>query len=103
MGFLAKLRAVKRYLSDPSVPWRRKIWVYVILIYFLSPLDFLPDILPGLGWLDDLIVLSAGLLWLSRELGRYQGGTAADRSDATRTIDVEYTVAEEEDSDHQKP
>ena len=101
MGFLAKLRAVKRYLSDPSVPWRRKIWVYVILIYFLSPLDFLPDILPGLGWLDDLIVLSVGLLWLSRELGRYGGGTAADRS--ARTIDVEYTVAEEEDSDHQKP
>ncbi|MFQ5883289.1 MAG: DUF1232 domain-containing protein [Candidatus Methylomirabilales bacterium] len=53
------------------------------LLYIVSPVDFLPDLLPGLGWLDDLIVLGL-LLWSlfglgSRPGGVFQGGGAKVR------------------------
>jgi len=41
---------------------RRFLPILVALLYVLSPLDAIPDYLPGLGWIDDLIVLGA-LAW----------------------------------------
>ena len=35
--------------------------IILALIYALSPYDFLPDMIPGWGWIDDLVIL--GLLW----------------------------------------
>lgn len=91
-----KLRELITYLSDRRVPWRRKIWFYVFLLYMLAPIDFLPDIIPGLGWLDDLVILILGWAWLSRELGRYRGGGGGSGGAGDgRIIDVEYTVEPE--------
>lgn len=41
---------------DPDVPASNKRQIILALAYFLSPLDVVPDFLPGLGWLDDLYV-----------------------------------------------
>ena len=102
MNLLANLRYALRYLSDPQVPWRRKIWFYLVLFYFLSPLDFLPDLFPGLGWLDDLAVLLIGLAWFSREIQRYRERPEDRHAGAARTIDVEYAVCPDEDPDERK-
>ena len=99
MNLLANLRYALRYLSDPQVPWRRKIWFYLVLFYFFCPLDFLPDLFPGLGWLDDLAVLLIGLAWFARELKDYRGQTENTHTGAARTIDVEYAVCPEEETD----
>lgn len=41
----------------------KKILIYLIpLLYIISPIDLVPDLLIGIGWIDDLIVLGA-LLW----------------------------------------
>ena len=101
MNFLANLRYALRYLSDPKIPWRRKIWFYLVLLYFFSPLDLLPDLFPGIGWLDDLIVLSVGLWWFSRELKRYRGRPEDRRAGTGQTIDVEYEVCPDENHDEQ--
>jgi uncharacterized membrane protein YkvA (DUF1232 family) len=61
-----------RYFRDGRVPlWRRLAGVLAVL-YFLSPVDALPDFLPILGWLDDIGVLSATALFLLREVQRWQ-------------------------------
>jgi uncharacterized membrane protein YkvA (DUF1232 family) len=61
-----------RYVRDPRVPlWRRLAGLFAV-IYFVSPVDALPDILPILGWLDDIGVLSAAAFFMVREVQRYQ-------------------------------
>jgi uncharacterized membrane protein YkvA (DUF1232 family) len=62
-------RAIKRdvvalYLSarDPCVPWYAKALAACVAAYALSPIDLIPDFIPVLGYLDDLIILPLGIL-----------------------------------------
>ncbi|MFE8605202.1 YkvA family protein [Archangium violaceum] len=60
-----------RYVRDPRVPlWRKLAGVFAV-IYFVSPVDALPDFLPLLGWLDDVGVLSAAAFFMVREVQRH--------------------------------
>jgi DnaJ-domain-containing protein 1 len=43
---------------------RRILPILFSLLYVLSPLDLLPDLLPGVGWIDDLLVIAALLVYL---------------------------------------
>lgn len=56
-----KIRLVYKLLLDPEVPIYLKALPFVGLIYLLLPFDFLPDVIPGLGQLDDLTILFLGL------------------------------------------
>ena len=61
-----------RYVRDPRVPlWRRLAGLFAVT-YFIMPVDVLPDVLPILGWLDDVGVLSAAAFFMVREVQRYQ-------------------------------
>jgi uncharacterized membrane protein YkvA (DUF1232 family) len=46
---------------DPRTPWYAKVLVLLVLIYALSPIDLIPDFVPVLGYLDDLIIVPAGI------------------------------------------
>lgn len=48
---------------DPRVPWHVKLLAIAIAGYALSPIDLIPDFIPILGYLDDLIILPIGI-WL---------------------------------------
>jgi uncharacterized membrane protein YkvA (DUF1232 family) len=48
---------------DPRVPWYAKILAVAVAAYALSPIDLIPDFIPVLGYLDDLIIVPAGI-WL---------------------------------------
>jgi uncharacterized membrane protein YkvA (DUF1232 family) len=63
-------RALKRdvhavYLAarDPRTPWYAKALALVVAGYALSPIDLIPDFIPLVGYLDDVILVPAGL-WL---------------------------------------
>ena len=65
-----------RYVRDPRVPlWRRLAGLFAVF-YFVMPLDALPDILPILGWLDDVGVLSAAAFFMVREVQGCQPDSA---------------------------
>ncbi|MEQ1954331.1 YkvA family protein [Mesorhizobium sp. CN2-181] len=62
-------RAIKRdahavYLAarDPRTPWYAKALALFIAGYALSPIDLIPDFIPVLGYLDDLIILPLGIV-----------------------------------------
>jgi uncharacterized membrane protein YkvA (DUF1232 family) len=48
---------------DPRVPWYAKMLAVAVAAYALSPIDLIPDFIPVIGYLDDLIILPLGI-WL---------------------------------------
>jgi uncharacterized membrane protein YkvA (DUF1232 family) len=47
---------------DPRTPWLAKFVAGAVAAYALSPIDLIPDFIPVLGWLDDLILVPPGIL-----------------------------------------
>ena len=54
-------------LKHPKMPFWAKVVCFVAVAYALSPIDLIPDFIPVLGYLDDLIVVPA-LVWLALKL-----------------------------------
>lgn len=54
-------------LRHPQTPWFAKAMAFAVVAYALSPIDLVPDFIPLLGYLDDLLLLP-GLIWLSVKL-----------------------------------
>lgn len=52
---------------DPRVPWYVRILAICVVGYAFSPIDLIPDPIPILGHLDDLIIVPAGI-WLTVKL-----------------------------------
>jgi uncharacterized membrane protein YkvA (DUF1232 family) len=51
---------------DPRVPWYAKALAVGVAAYALSPIDLIPDFIPVLGYLDDVIILPLGILLVVR-------------------------------------
>lgn len=47
--------------KNPRVPWYAKVFGALVVAYALSPVDLIPDFIPVLGYLDDLILLPIGI------------------------------------------
>lgn len=47
---------------DPRTPWYAKLLAALVAAYALSPIDLIPDFIPILGYLDDLILLPIGIM-----------------------------------------
>lgn len=59
-------------MRDPAVPGWKKGLIVAGCLYVALPADLVPSVLlPGLGWLDDLLVMWIGLPLLARELAAY--------------------------------
>lgn len=52
---------------DARTPWYAKAFILVVVAYALSPIDIIPDFVPLLGYLDDLILLPLGI-WFALRL-----------------------------------
>jgi uncharacterized membrane protein YkvA (DUF1232 family) len=52
---------------DPRVPWYAKAVAACVAVYALSPIDLIPDFIPILGYLDDVIIVPLGI-WLAVRL-----------------------------------
>ena len=52
---------------DPRVPGLARVLAVAVAAYALSPIDLIPDFIPVLGWIDDLILVPLGL-WAVRRL-----------------------------------
>lgn len=72
--------AITGYLRDPAVSaWRKLLGLFVV-VYLVWPFDALPDVVPIVGWLDDLGVLSVGAGWYLREIRRWASARRAAAS-----------------------
>jgi uncharacterized membrane protein YkvA (DUF1232 family) len=56
-----KLTLVGRFVRHPEVPARAKAVMPATMLYLASPIDLIPDFIPVLGQLDDILVLGLAL------------------------------------------
>ena len=89
----ARARALKQeafaiYLAarDPRTPWYAKALVFFVVAHTFSPIDLIPDFIPILGYLDDLIITPGGL-WLAVRLIPPEVLAEARVTAATRSFD----------------
>jgi uncharacterized membrane protein YkvA (DUF1232 family) len=59
-----KVETLALYLvaRDPRVPWHARLFVAAVVAYAFSPIDLIPDFVPVLGYLDDLILVPLGIV-----------------------------------------
>ena len=67
-----KTEIVALYLASkhPGTPWYAKVLAALIIGYALSPIDLIPDFIPVAGYLDDLIIIPAGIALLIKMIPR---------------------------------
>jgi len=70
---------------DPRTPWYAKAVVACVVAYALSPIDLIPDFIPVLGYVDDLLLLPLGI-YLALKMIPQQVLTES-RQRAAQTID----------------
>jgi uncharacterized membrane protein YkvA (DUF1232 family) len=61
---------VRRLRGDPRVPRRAKLVVALAGLWLLSPIDLLPEFLPVIGPLDDVLVVALALRYAARQVPR---------------------------------
>lgn len=57
----AEIFALYLAARDPRTPWYAKLFGACIVAYALSPIDLIPDFVPILGYLDDLVLIPLGI------------------------------------------
>lgn len=60
---------LRRLLVDPRVPRHRRLILAALVVYLLMPIDLIPDFLPVIGQLDDVIVAALALRYALRSGG----------------------------------
>jgi uncharacterized membrane protein YkvA (DUF1232 family) len=55
-------------LRHPAAPGWLKVGTALIVLYVLSPIDLIPDFIPVLGWVDDLVIVPFAIRWLLSRL-----------------------------------
>jgi len=61
---------IRRLRGDPRVPRRAKVVVALAGLWLLSPIDLLPEFLPVIGPLDDVLVVALALRYAARQVPR---------------------------------
>jgi uncharacterized membrane protein YkvA (DUF1232 family) len=82
---------------DPRVPWYAKAVAAAVAAYALSPIDLIPDFIPVVGYLDDLIIVPLGVLLAVRlipaDLMEELRSEAVSRSRRTSRAGLAFIVA----------
>lgn len=67
---------------DPRTPWLVRLLALAVAAYALSPIDLIPDFIPVLGYLDDLIIVPLGLALVVRLMPADVAASAREQAQA---------------------
>ena len=63
------VRLLMAMIGDPRVKWQEKLFLLTTVLYVLSPFDFVPDFIPFMGQVDDVLLLSLVILRFLEQAG----------------------------------
>lgn len=66
--FIEQLRIIRRALTHPQVPWHAKLIAACSLLYVVSPIQLIPNFLPVIGQMDDVVVVIFVIKYLKRNV-----------------------------------
>lgn len=69
-GLLSQIRAVHLACRHPGTPWYAKAAAVCVVAYAVSPIDLIPDFIPVLGYLDDVVLVPLGIALVLRLVPR---------------------------------
>lgn len=72
MALLSSPRRLWRFLRDPAAPKLPKFMALLAVLYVVIPADVIPDVIPILGWLDDLGLTGVALGYLATKAAKYE-------------------------------
>ncbi len=78
---------------DPRVPWYAKALAVLVAGYALSPLDLIPDFIPILGYLDDILLIPIGILLVTRLIPPEILAEHKERARAMQAMPVSQSAA----------
>lgn len=95
-----RIKAIKYFMKDKSVPLRRKIIIAAGFLYLLSPIDLIPEPVLIFGVVDDIMLWTFIIWYLKSELDKYwvesgQAGPAIKFRGKKIIDDVNYKVEDE--------
>lgn len=64
--FFQQFRVIRRALRHPKVPWYAKAVAGCAVLYVFSPIQLIPNFIPIIGQMDDVLVVSLGIKFLRR-------------------------------------
>jgi len=75
---------------DPSTPWYAKAWAALVVAYAFSPIDLIPDFIPVLGYLDDLLLVPLGIFLALKLIPAEIMAESRDKAKAAHEIPVNW-------------
>lgn len=85
---LPRVGALRLFLADQQAATWKKALLVLVLFYVLLPVDFIPDLIPVWGWLDDLGATFGASLFLAWVLAPYEPMRAAQKLEEKRFSNV---------------
>ncbi len=70
-SFVPNLPAIWRFLKDPKTDWKPKVLIVLAVLYLFWPLDLASDVIPIIGWLDDIGFVAVASGYLVYATNRY--------------------------------
>jgi uncharacterized membrane protein YkvA (DUF1232 family) len=74
---IGRFRAFFRLMRDPTKGIFSKLLVLAAVAYMVWPVDLIPDVMPVVGWLDDLGFATIAMGFLARAVGKYRDEESA--------------------------
>lgn len=84
--FRTELATLWRAFMAPETPWHLKALMLLVPAYLLSPIDLIPDLVPILGWVDDIVLIPMLVGWIVRMIPQ----PVRVRPDGSKEIDGTY-------------
>jgi uncharacterized membrane protein YkvA (DUF1232 family) len=66
--FLTQFRIIRRALRHPQVPWHAKMVAGAAFLYVISPIQLIPNFIPIIGQMDDVLVVGLGIKFLRKHV-----------------------------------
>jgi uncharacterized membrane protein YkvA (DUF1232 family) len=89
LPIISDIGALIRFFRDPESSLAGKLFIVLSVAYIVFPLDFIPDLAPVLGWLDDMGVAALALAYVLKATRRYKDeGSDAQPAQVISSRDV---------------
>ncbi len=89
LTFRTELATLWRAFMARETPMHLKVLMLLVPLYLLSPIDLIPDVIPVLGWLDDVVIVPMLVSWIVKMLPQ-RAPVYQRAADGAKVIDGEY-------------